>query len=47
MNLQQLAYELAKEYGYTYHEASDFKSLTYFERAKLSSLITFILEQEN
>jgi hypothetical protein len=47
MNLHNLAYMLAKEYGYTYHRTSAFRGLTYSERIEISRLITFILEQEN
>ena len=46
MKLQDLAYKLATKHGYKYTRTTEFLILSYSDRLKIGSLITFILEME-
>ena len=44
--LAKIAYRLAKVEGYKYCKTNEYISLSYSDKLKVSSYVTFLLEQE-
>lgn len=46
MKLQELAFKLARAYGYKYTRTSEYTLLSYSDKLRIGNYIRFILEQE-